>query len=193
MFTEQRRAITICCVAVVINLVFSALARWFNLPLWLDTTGTVYASMILGFPYGFVVGLVNNVFWTIVTNGHNSFAFYLVSMAVAFVSAKASPVPARMTQRAFFKLLVLLFLVSTFFASAMTFFVSAGIPADYWGRNLMSFLMEHNVAPVLASVLSVAGIKLLDTVITLIVVTIALRLTPLKYRDSGYVIRRSPI
>lgn len=193
LFTERKRAILVCVVAITINLICSAVVRCLNLPLWLDTTGTVYAAMVLGFPYGFVVGLVNNAFWTIVTHGHNSFAFYIVSMAAALIAAKVSPTPAKMTGRVFAELLLFLFLVSALLAFATTLFVSNGISSDFWGQWLMYYFEGNGMNPICALMFSIAGIKLLDTAVTLIAVSIVLKLTPLKYLDPASVLRRTPL
>lgn len=193
MFTERRRSITVCCIAVIINAVCSLAARYLNLPLWLDTAGTVYAAMILGFPYGFLVGLVNNVFWAVVTHGQNSLAFFIVSLTVAFIAAKVSPKPMKMSWRIFAKLFVLLFLLSTLLAFGTTAIVNSGIPSDYWGQELLYLFESYGINPFLALLLSIASIKMLDTIVTLIVVAAAIYLTPSKYLDATFVIRKLTI
>lgn len=148
--------------------------------------------MVLGFPYGFVVGLVNNVFWTIATYGENSFAFYIVSLAVAFVAARVSPKRAKMTFKVYWELAVVLFSVGAVLASLTTLLVGGGIPVDYWGNWLFAYFESRGIDPILASIASVSVVKALDTVVTLLLVGLALNLTPLRYLDDSYVLRRSP-
>lgn len=189
VFTERRRAITICLAGVAMNACLSIVARQFELPLWLDTTGTIYAAMILGFPYGFVVGLINNLFWTVLTNGYNSFAYYVVSIAVAYLAAKLTPQPVKLTPRAFIVLFIGLFVVGAMLASLTTIIVDGGMPTDYWGQRLRLDLLDGGFDPVLSCLFAVSIVKANDTLITLLIVAIGIACTPIKYRDEKRVMR----
>jgi len=73
--------ILICVAAVILNLVASFAARHFDLPLYLDTGGTIFIAMLSGYVPGIVVGFA--------TNFLNSFAdesemyYCTISIAVA--------------------------------------------------------------------------------------------------------------
>ncbi|MBQ7453595.1 MAG: GGDEF domain-containing protein [Selenomonadaceae bacterium] len=54
--------IPICVAAVVVNLIGSFVARNFNLPLYLDTGGTIFVAMLSGYAPGIVVGFATNFF-----------------------------------------------------------------------------------------------------------------------------------
>lgn len=52
--------ILICVAAVIVNIVGSCVARSFNLPLYLDTSGTIFVAMLSGYVPGIVVGFATN-------------------------------------------------------------------------------------------------------------------------------------
>ncbi len=52
--------ILICIAAVIVNLVASFAARHFDLPLFLDTGGTIFIAMLSGYVPGIVVGFATN-------------------------------------------------------------------------------------------------------------------------------------
>lgn len=189
MFTEQKKALTICVVAIALNTALSLLAKLFCLPMWLDTVGTIYAAIILGFPYGFVVGLINNVFWAVLTEGHNSFAYYVVSLAVAYMAAKLTSRSERPAPLALAKLFIALFAVGAILASATTIIVDAGVPTDYWGQVSRLFLIENGLAEMPSCILAVSAVKAVDTLVSLLLVAIAIAATPVKYLDAKYVLK----
>ena len=189
MFTEKRRAITVCLVGVVLNTSLSIVARLLNLPLWLDTTGTIYTAMILGFPYGFIVGLINNLFWTVATNGYNSFAYYFVSIAVAYLAAKLTSQPTKLASRKFFIIFVGLFAVGSLVAIFTTFLVDSGVPNDYWSQVLRLHFIESGNSSFISSVFAIAIVKANDTFISLVFVMLSIACTPIKYRDKSFVMR----
>ena len=59
MLTDKKRKTIIFLIAVMQNLVFFVVSYFTKLPLWLDTTGTIYISILLGYQFGFCVGLIN--------------------------------------------------------------------------------------------------------------------------------------
>ena len=54
--------ILICVAALVVNLIGSFVAKNFNLPLFLDTGGTIFIAMMSGYVPGVIVGFATNFF-----------------------------------------------------------------------------------------------------------------------------------
>ena len=52
--------ILICVAAVVVNLIGAGVAKFFDLPLFLDTGGTIFVAMLSGYVPGLVVGFATN-------------------------------------------------------------------------------------------------------------------------------------
>ena len=86
MLTDKKRKTIIFLIAVMQNLVFFVVSYFTKLPLWLDTTGTIYISILLGYQFGFCVGLINSLFSALFFYGYHSIIFYLVSFSVAILS-----------------------------------------------------------------------------------------------------------
>jgi energy-coupling factor transport system substrate-specific component len=72
MFTEHKRKGYIFFISVGMNFVLFLLVQILNLPLWLDTVGTMYISISLGFLPGVLVGAINNIFLSLFFFGESS-------------------------------------------------------------------------------------------------------------------------
>ena len=57
---NHRNVVLLCIASVLINVVFSHLARFLDAPLWLDTIGTILAAVLGGYLPGIFVGLITN-------------------------------------------------------------------------------------------------------------------------------------
>lgn len=188
MLTNQKRIVYLFVTAVLLNLLCFIVAYFFKLPMWLDTTGTIYISMILGFPYGFVTGYINSVISSLFFYGYHSLGYYVVSMAVAIAVEK-------ITKNGRFKVLRGLELTAAVFVSSaivaiiLTFVVDAGVPADYWSKRLYTQLRNSGFSSFLATILSVSGIKLIDSILSVLIAWIAFALSPVRIRTDEYIIR----
>ena len=58
--------ILICMAALITNLIGSFVAKNFNLPLFLDTGGTIFIAMMSGYVPGVIVGFATNFFYSFV-------------------------------------------------------------------------------------------------------------------------------
>ena len=189
MLTHKKRTIYIFAIASAMNLIFFLIAYYLRLPLWLDTTGTVYITLLLGFPAGFLVGLINNTILSLVFYGFNSLSYYLVSVAVALTSHVWMKKIKKVNIKLCFMLVIFIFFFSAFFVIPLTFIVDKGVPADYWGHRLFDFLCTRNYISEIATILSVSCVKLFDVIITLVIVMCAYKLTPVKLKDSSHIIK----
>lgn len=155
--------------------------------MWLDTTGTIYISIVLGFPYGLCVGLINSMISALFFYGYQSMIYYFVSFAVAF---SADYVVRRVRKKyIWIKLWTVVCVAGSFVAVLLTFFADRGIPADYWSRQLYEYLAASGFHPYLSTALSVTTIKIIDTLLTVIIVAAFIKLTPSKLKSDEYVIR----
>ena len=77
-------------IACSMNAMLSILVYFFKLPMWLDTVGTIYISIIMGSSFGFCTGLVNNIVFSGFLYGYNSMSYYFVSYLVALIAGKYS-------------------------------------------------------------------------------------------------------
>ena len=177
MFTNRKRVTITIVISALMNLVLFLCTHFLKLPLWLDTTGTIYAALILGFPAGIIVAIINNVVQALFFYGLESLQFYLVSALTALVTGL---VMSRFAHRPIFKWFFLtsaLWALSNSLAIVLTFIVYNGIPADHWG-NLLYYQFIKIVQPWLATVISVGIVKTLDIIVSVALVAVAVLLTP---------------
>jgi len=189
MLTRKKRTVHLFIVATIMNLCLFLIAYFLKLPLWLDTTGTIYITLFFGFPAGFLIGLINNTILSLFFYGFDSIVYYLVSIAVALTAHICIKRSKGIGIKLAFTLILFIFIVSIFFVIPLTFRVDNGVPSDYWGHLLYEIMIQNHFISVWATILAVVGIKLLDVIITITIVMSAYKLTPSKLKDSSHVIQ----
>ena len=191
MLTEKKRKLYLFTISVLMNLLFFLAAYFLKLPVWLDTTGTIFISVLLFFPAGFVVGLINNTILSLFFFRFNSISYYIVSAAVAFTAGTC----ARKCKKHRVKFLILLsasiFLVSMLLAVPLTFVVDKGIPSDFWGHRLYSRFTDMGMAKYLSTILSVSLVKFIDVILSIVLVVLVYVLTPLKLKKGDNIVLRN--
>ena len=128
MYTERKRILLIMAISAVMNFSLFIIAYYFKLPLWLDTTGTIYAAVLLGAPAGFVVAITNNLIQAFGFYGADSLLFYIVSALTAFVTGYIM----KNKNRSILKWLLLtvsLFAACSLASIIVTLITTEGIPA----------------------------------------------------------------
>ena len=187
MLTDKKRKTALFITAVLMNLLFFFISYFTNLPLWLDTTGTIYISIILGYQFGICVGLINSVISALFFYGYQSIIFYLVSFAVAIIADNIY----RKTNKRFRWVLMFaaLSFAGGFCAATLTLIFDKGVPADYWTRELYFYLLKLKLFPVLGTTVSIFAIKTLDTLMSLFLAGLLLKLTPKRIKTNEYVIK----
>ena len=189
MFTNRKRITILIAIAALMNLILFFCAYFLNLPLWLDTTGTIYAALILGFPAGFIVAIINNVIQALFFYGLESLRFYLVSALTTLVTGLIMSHLAHRPILKWFLLTLSLWVLSTSLAILLTFIAYNGVPADHWGKLLYHQFLEITV-PWRATVLSVGSVKTLDILVSVALVAIAWCLTPKALRTDKVAVRQ---
>lgn len=178
MFTSRKRAIYMILIACSMNAMLSILVYFLKLPMWLDTVGTIYISIIMGSSFGFCTGLVNNVVFSGFLYGYNSMSYYFVSYLVALVVGNYSKKHPQRNFRYWTAMCILIFSVSVPTASIFSLLLDGGIPADYWGEKLYALAQSYSCPHLIATIISVAIIKAIDVLISVIIVYFAIKFTP---------------
>ena len=82
--TSARKIILICTAGIILNTIGSLAARYFHLPLYLDTYGTVFIAAVGGYVPGIAVGFFTNLIGNIFSK--DDMYFGLVSISIAIVT-----------------------------------------------------------------------------------------------------------
>lgn len=89
---KKRNLITVllCLDGVILNLLLSALCTKLNLPIWLDTVGTVITAAMGGYLPGVIVGFATNLFKSISDPSaiYYGFLSVLIALASAWIARK---------------------------------------------------------------------------------------------------------
>ncbi len=156
--------IVFCCVLVNFAGKHSAVTN--ELPLWLDSLGTVFAAYVLGPVSGAIVGCSTNIiyyFWD-----PNSLAYALTSIFIGISFGLAA-------RKRYFDT----FFGATTVAGGVTFgsvtistilnlFFYDGFTGNVWGDGVISYLMEKSVPKFIASTIGEMYLDFLDKVCTVL-------------------------
>ena len=164
-------------IACSMNAMLSILVYFFKLPMWLDTVGTIYISIIMGSSFGFCTGLVNNIVFSGFLYGYNSMSYYFVSYLVALIAGKYSKKHTKRDFRYWTTMCILIFSASVPIASVFSLLLDGGIPADYWGEKLYALAQSNSCPHLIATIISVAIIKAIDVLVSVIIVYFAIKFT----------------
>ena len=184
---SQRRLLLLCLSGLLINVIFSHLARALSLPLYLDNIGSVLAAALGGYIPGIIVGFFTNLvngIWDYTSTYYGSLTI-LIAIASAWFAGKQ--------YYSFQKPWRLLAVIATFtligggLGSVMTWFLngfefSTGISAPLAHRLFASGISNVFLAQLSADLL----IDLADKAITVVIVALAFRLLPASLRESLY-------
>ncbi len=188
MFTNNKRILRIMIISVLLNFVLFTFAYFLNLPLWLDTTGTIYAACLLGAPAGFIVAIINNITEAIFFYGDQSLFFYFVSLLTAFIAGQIAKKYADFKLKKWIYMLIALLLAESIFSVLITFVANKGIPSNYWSNHIYYKLTDSGVGNTLATVWSVLIIKIPDVIVSVLLVIVSLICTPKKLKNTDNII-----
>ncbi|MCL2466580.1 MAG: hypothetical protein FWF21_04855 [Micrococcales bacterium] len=193
MLTRRRQTLTLFTIAVSMNTGLFLLAHFLKLPVWLDTTGTIYIALLSGVAAGVIAGAINNILLSAVFYGFNAFWYYVISVAVAFGASwtlKSRKKRGKTTGFVFVcQLAVVVYVISVCLAIGLTLWVDGGVPSDYWGEHIYHYLRDDGLNALASTCLATATIKLLDVIATIAIVMLALRWTPKHLKSDEYLIR----
>lgn len=191
MFTNNKRIIHLLIISVIMNLGLFAVCYYLNLPLWLDTTGTVYISCILGAPIGFLVAIINNASQAMFFYGKQAIFFYFVSLLTAYTAGFTFRKYKGSKIKKWIVMTLLLLILEGVSAVLITFSANGGIPSNYWSNRIYYSLLSVGHSPIVSTVISVLTIKIPDVIVSTAIVAAAIRLTPRRYKTTDTIILQS--
>lgn len=159
---------------IFLNLSGSYFARYFSLPLWLDSFGTVISAYIFGPVCGSIVGVTMNLIGSDFPSF--SYMYAITSVAIAVVVGIAA-------RRKWFETLygtVSASLIVTGFSVAISVAISwifaDGMTFNLWGDGVIRYLEEQGMPRFLSSVIGQFYIDFLDKVIAVFLPYIGIKI-----------------
>jgi len=167
-FSFSTPVLVLIPVAVGINYVGKLFAQVLRLPLWLDSIGTVIASMLSGPIVGAISGAINNIIYGL-TMDPISFVYALTSVAIGLtVGIMAYRGRINNLWRAIVVGLVVA-LVAAVVSTPLNVIFWGGQTGNVWGDALYAYLIAHGVPVWLSSFLDELVVDLPDKVATVII------------------------
>jgi energy-coupling factor transport system substrate-specific component len=155
-------------VVVGINYAGKFFAEFLKLPLWLDSIGTILASILAGPVVGGLSGAINNIIYGL-TAGPIYFVYALTSIGIGVAAGLLYK--AKMFENAFRALLsgLIIALVATIISVPLNVIFWEGQAGNIWGDALFAFLMSKNVGIWLSSFFDELVVDLVDKVLSVFI------------------------
>lgn len=167
-FTFSTASLVLIPAAVGINYIGKVFAELLKLPLWLDSIGTILASMLAGPIIGAICGAVNNVIYGL-TMSPVSFMYGITSVAIGLVvGALAYKGWIRSLGKAFM-VGVVVALVSAVVSTPINIGFWGGQTGNVWGDAVYAYLIANKYPVWIASFIDEVLVDLPDKIATVII------------------------
>lgn len=171
-------------VAVGINFVGKEVANLLNLPMWLDSIGTILAAVVAGPWIGAISGAVNNVFFGLTMDGGISIIYGLTSIAIAIVAGMLAYTG---WFRSFPKAIVaglLIALTSAVVSTPLNVGLYGGQTGKAWGDAIFAGMMASHLGIWLSAFVDEFVMDLIDKVVVSIIVFLVVLGLPKRFMQS---------
>lgn len=151
---------------ILLNFFGKYLAQNLQLPLWLDTFGTVFAAYTFGPLCGSIIGITMNIVYS--NFDPLSYLYSITSIAIAFIMGFAA---RRKWFESFYSTIAAGFLMTIFtviISVAINWFFKKGMTGNLWGDGVIKFCREEGVPIFICSLLGQFYVDFLDRFITLL-------------------------
>lgn len=158
---------------ILLNLCGKYFAHYFQLPVWLDSFGTVFAAYFLGPVCGSIVGITMNLTYS--EFYPNSYLFCISSIAIAVTVGTATK---KKLFETFYGTMIAGLIVTFFcgiFAVAINWSFIEGMTNNIWGDGVIRYFEEQGMPIFISSVIGQFYIDFLDKFITLLVLYLLLK------------------
>lgn len=154
--------------AVGINYIGKAFAEALKLPLWLDSIGTILASMLAGPIAGAIGGAINNIIYGL-TLSPISFIYAATSVAIGLVvGVLAYKGWVKNIARAVILGLIVA-LVSAVVSTPINIAIYGGTTGNFWGDAVFAYFTAHGSPMFIASFIDEILVDLPDKLVVVII------------------------
>ncbi len=170
---EMTMLIVVVC--VLVNFLGRRLAASLELPLWLDSFGTVFAAYVLGPISGAIVGCTGNVIYSIWDEP--SLVYGVVSI---FIGVTVGAAARRKYFESVFKSTSLaggVAIGSALLSTVLNLLVFTGSTGNVWGDGVRDFLQERGAAQAIAVGIGQLYLDFLDKLVTVLALYFVLKLS----------------
>ncbi len=168
------RIVLFTAIMILINYFGKLLALHFNLPIWLDSFGTAITAYVCDPFCAAIVGLSTNVIFGL--DNPTSMLYGLTSIAIGISVAISAKKGRFETLFGTLTASVIVTILSVVISTGISLLVFDGKVNNVWGDGVLSFLLEKDINPYLASVIGEFYVDFFDKVITLVFLYLMIKL-----------------
>jgi len=168
--------------AVGINYIGKLFAQFLRLPLWLDSIGTVLASILAGPIIGAISGGVNNIIYGL-TVDPVSFMYAITSIAIGLVAGLMAYKGFINSFKKAFITGLIVGIVAAIISTPINISLWEGATGNVWGDALLAFLLSKDVPLWLASFLDEIVVDVPDKIAVVLVSYIIYKTLPVNIKS----------
>ncbi len=160
--------------SILMNFYGRVLTTTFQLPLWLDATGTILTGYLGGPVIGAIVGLTSNLLFAMTSNA--SWLYGLVSIVIGVIAGLAGK---RKTIETIFGTLntcVMVTVGATIASLTLNYLLNGGSTGNVWGDAVIGFMREKDVPDFVCMPIGQLYVELLDKLVSLVIVFIIVKI-----------------
>lgn len=180
---DKTRKITICALAIAINIVFGIVSSSLKLPVYLDTIGTVLVAVFYGPWVGAGVGGITNVITSLIMGNPQAMPFLLVSVVIGLLVGFI----AKKWKFNFFVALItglILSVVAPLIGTPIGILVYGGLTGTV-SDVLVLFLKNTGMSIFTASFIPKIMNNLMDKIATCLLVYVVIKAIPKQYKPKN--------
>ena len=166
------QVILFTALCICMNVGGKLMARWFELPLWADSFGTVLCAYVLGPVCGAIVGLTGNLAYCMVS--HLSAVYSVTSVALGIIIGVAAKKKWFDRFYGFMKAATMAMFTALIVSVPVNMLFSGGYTGNKWGDGVIDYLTSKKWPYFLCCVLGQLAIEFADKVLTVAAVYVVI-------------------
>ncbi|MCR5061700.1 MAG: HD domain-containing protein [Treponema sp.] len=171
---KSLHTVILIILCIVTNYVGKKIAMYFNLPLWLDSIGTIFSAYFLGPVCGAIIGFTSNAIYGI--NHNQLFAYSLTSVAIGLITGYEANKGRIHHVFGTLSTSVLVTIASVIISLPLNIIFSDGMTGNLWGDGVIEFFREFGLKNFFCILLGEFYIDFLDKTLSLTILHIAIKL-----------------
>lgn len=178
--SKRKRYLIVMALSVLMNQGFYILASddvW-NLPFWLDFSGTAFAAIVLEPAAGLLVGFVNNFYLAVAAGSPGNIIYFAVSAAVAVICGVCMRKGGKLSLKRILPTMGLLVLVTACLSTLLTIWRTGGVCDSRWELFYYNIAVGWGWSKYAACFFGTLVIKGFDTLATAAIVAVFWLLLP---------------
>lgn len=172
-YRKHYLVIIVTVFAIIIDLIGRVASTKYNLPMWLDSFGTIFIAYVYGPVCGGIVGLVNNIIYGIFVDQQSIYC--IVGVVLGILTGILAKKGAFRSLFDVMTLGAILSFVCTMMAVPLNILLYDGAVGNVWADQTIIFCMNYDVPKLLACIIAQFYIEFLDKFLCSLVIFLMIK------------------